>query len=121
MRRNTLQNHIRALGSVGRFTYHAGLTVEEAEEPGLAEAVQWSSLHNFQRGDIVVIRGTGEPLEVEQQCGMFLILKSYGKGTCAEFHRVEPPHGRYSYGRIHIFKGHVEPVGGREAWAGHSK
>lgn len=110
--RNTLQNHIRQYGANGRFTFHAGLTVEQAAEPGLVEAIARSTLQEVKEGDAVVIRGTTEPVEIEKVCGMFLILRSYGDGSCKEFHRVNPEHGRYSYGHIHIYKGHVEPIGG---------
>ena len=109
--RGGLQKHIRQFGADGRFTFHAGLTVEEAAAPGIVEAVKRSTLHDFATGDLVVIRGTTEAVEVEKVCGMFLILRSYGDGSCNAFRRVDPPHGRYSYGRIHIYKGHVEPHG----------
>ena len=110
--RNTLQNHIRQYGADGRFTFHAGLTVEQAAKPGLVGAVARSTLQEFKEGDAVVIRGTTKAVEIEKVCGVFLILRSYGDGNCAEFHRENPQHGRYSYGRIHIYKGHVELAGG---------
>lgn len=110
--RNTLNNHIRQYGADGRFTYHAGMTAEEAAAPGLVDAIKQSTLHDFKEGDMVVIRGTTEQVEIEKVCGMFLILRSYGDGGCAAFHAANPPHGRYSFGRIHIYKGHVEPTGG---------
>lgn len=109
--RGGLQKHIRQFGADGRFTFHAGLTVEEAAAPGTVEAVKRSTLHEFAAGDQVVIRGTTEAVEIEKVCGVFLILRSYGDGGCNAFRRVNPPHGRYSYGRIHIYKGHVEPNG----------
>lgn len=110
MKRNTLQNHIRQFGADGRFTFHAGLTLEQAAEIG-ADVVKRSTLRDFKEGETVVIRGTDEAVEVEKVCGVFLILRSYGNGSCDAFRRVNPPHGRYSYGRIHIYKGHVEPNG----------
>jgi hypothetical protein len=74
MKRNTLQNHIRQFGADGRFTFHAGLSLQHAAEIG-PERVKRSTLHEFLEGDRVVIRGTTEPVEVEKVCGVFLILR----------------------------------------------
>lgn len=108
--RGGLQKHIRQFGADGRFTFHAGLSLDKAAEIG-PEKVKRSTLHDFKEGDTVVIRGTSAPVEIEKVCGMFLILRSYGNGSCDAFRRVNPQHGRYSYGHIHIYKGHVEPHG----------
>lgn len=106
--RGGLQKHIRHFGADGRFTFHAGLTVGEAAAPGMVEAVKRSTLHEFKEGDWVKIRGTTVAVPVVQTNGMFLFLRSYGWGGFREFYAVNPPHGTYSYGRIGIYKGHVE-------------
>lgn len=105
--RGGLQKHIRHFGPDGLFTFRAGLCIEQAAEIG-AERLKRSQLHKFKVGDWVIILGTKIAVPVEQTHGMFLTLRSYGWGNCTEFHRVNPPHGRYVYGRIEIYKGHVE-------------
>lgn len=105
--RNTLQNHIRQYGADGRFTFHAGLTVEQAAEIG-TEAVKRSTLHEFSEGDTVVIRGTDIACPVEQVLGVFLILK-WTPVTAKSFRDLPvQKKGRYVYGRVKIYKGHVE-------------
>ncbi len=112
MKRNTMQNHIRAIGSRGLFTWNAGLTVEQAQDAGLAEGIERSYRHEFKPGEVVRIRGTDEHTVVERVNGVFLTLASYGDRGFKTFYRIAPPHGRYSYGHIEIYKSHVEPVGG---------
>jgi hypothetical protein len=104
--RNNLQNHIRMFGPDGRFTFHAGLDLVAAAKIS-CEAVKRSTLHPFQPGDRVVIRGTTTELVIEQVLGVMVVLTSYGHGTVAEFKAEQPPHGRYSYGRIKVYQGHL--------------
>lgn len=106
--RGGLQKHMRQFGADGLFTFRAGLTVEEAAVPGIVDSIARSYRHKFQVGDWVVIRGTNVAVPVLQVRGVFLVLRSYGWGGFREFHAVNPPHGRYVYGRIEIYKSHVD-------------
>lgn len=112
MMRNTLQNHIRQYGADGRFTWNAGLTVEEAAEPGMVEAVKRSTLHEFKLGDIVRIRGADYACEVSNVHGDFVNIRWHKMGYhFREWHDLPVrKKGSLHMGTVIIYKGHLEPL-----------
>lgn len=106
--RGELPKHIRQFGADGRFTFHAGLTVEEAAVQGMVKAVKRSTLHEFKEGDTVFIRGTDIACQVEQVRGMFIVMK-WPPVTAKSFRELPVrKKGKYVYGRVEIYKAHVE-------------
>lgn len=104
--RNTLANHLKVFGEIGRFTWDAGRDCNDSAEID-AESYRASALRKLEPGQVVYIRGTSAPLVIERVNGMFVYMKSYGDRSVRAFREVSPSWGSYVIGRIHIYKGHL--------------
>ena len=107
--RSNLKNHMNLFGQDGHFTFHAGLSIEQAEEIG-TERVKRSMLHKFKAGDEVVIRGCDIVCRIKKVLGIDVVLEWPVVGW-RSFDAVNVVNkGRWNLGDVNITKAHIELV-----------
>ena len=105
--RNTMRSHIARFGDDGFFTYHAGLTVDEAAQID-PEKIKRSALHKFKDDDEVVIRGSDIVCRIKKVLGIDVVLK-WPSADWRTFDGVDVKHkGRWNLGDVNILKSHIE-------------
>ena len=106
---SSLKNHMKQFGQDGHFTFHAGLSIEQAEEIG-AERVKRSMLHDFKAGNEVVIRGCDVVCRIKKVLGIDVVLE-WPTMDWRSFDAVQAINkGRWNLGDVSILKAHIELV-----------
>ena len=106
---STLKNHMKQFGQDGHFTYHAGLSIEQARVIG-TERVKRSMLHKFKAGDEVVIRGCDIVCRVKKVLGIDVVLERPTMDWRAFDAAKAINKGRWNLGDVNITKAHIELV-----------
>lgn len=107
--RSTLKNHMKQFGDDGYFTYHAGLTIEQAAAIG-AETIKLAALRTLKAGDKVVIRGSDIECRIRTVLGACLVLKWPLPDWRSHDALQVVNKGHWSYGDVLISRAHVEPA-----------
>ena len=104
--KNSLQNHIKKFGDIGRISWNTGRDINETTLSDI-EQLKQSNSTTICEGSYVKIVGTDIPLRVQQSQGEFLVLDSYVDKSYKDFIEINPKYGTYSYGRIKLHRNNV--------------